>query len=84
MNIIFYFSVTNGKQTLTVFPRNKGNFNAPIEPILESLIHFSDQEIYELRGRDVVKNNLTETRYAHLTFNYLISRFLPITILKLP
>ena len=36
------------------------------------------KNIYELRGRVVVKNDLTETIYGHLTFSYFFSRFLPV------
>jgi len=62
----------------------KVNCNAPIElkQTLDSLTPILDQETpskntYELRGRVVVKNDLTETRYGHLTFSYFFSRFLP-------
>ena len=63
----------------------KVNCNAPIElkQTLDSLTPILDQETpskntYELRGRVVVKNDLTETRYGHLTFSYFFSRFLPV------
>ena len=59
--------------------------NAPIElkQTLDSLTPILDQETpskntYELRERVVVKNDLTETRYGHLTFSYFFSKFLPV------
>ena len=59
------------------------NFDAPIglKQTLESLTPIAGQEtptktIYELS--DVVKNNLTETRYGHLAFSYFFSRLLPV------
>ena len=61
----------------------KVNCNAPIElkQTLDSLTPILDQETpskntYELRGRVVVKNDLTENRYGHLAFSYFFSRFL--------
>ena len=59
--------------------------NAPIElkQTLNSFTHIVDQETpskntYELRGRVVIKNDQTETRYGHLTFSNFFSRFLPV------